>query len=245
MVPIERWLAEAPQHRLRTGRPLVTLSYAQSLDGSIAVHRGVPVRLSGEESMELTHRLRAAHDAILVGIGTVLADNPRLTVRLAEGEDPQPVILDSKLRTPLDANLLHGDIHPWIAYCQPESAHGEAQPYQLERARALEERGARLLSLPPDTCGRPSLPALLECLAEQGVNSLMVEGGARVITGFVTGNLVDQVVLTIAPLFLGGLPAIDRAPQVPADDQPEMLARLQEMGCESFGGDLVVWGRLH
>ncbi|MEZ4718129.1 MAG: GTP cyclohydrolase II [Caldilineaceae bacterium] len=84
-------------------RPFVTLSYAQSLDGSIAANRA-PTRLSGPAAMAMTHALRAAHDAILVGIGTVLADNPRLTVRLVDGASPRPVVLDSKLRMPPDAN---------------------------------------------------------------------------------------------------------------------------------------------
>ncbi len=102
-------LAAASEHRQRTGRPLVTLSYAQSLDGSIADRPGRPLSLSGSQCMTLTHGLRASHDAILVGIGTVLADNPRLNVRLVTGESPQPVIVDSRLRFPPYANLLrHG-----------------------------------------------------------------------------------------------------------------------------------------
>jgi len=178
----------------------------------------------------------------------VLADNPRLTVRLVEGANPQPIILDSRLRTPLDANLLQGDAQPWIAYCSPAAYPAAEHPSQPERARALEERGARLLSLPTDACGRPSLPALLDRLAELGMASLMVEGGARVITSFLVENLVDQVVLTIAPLFLGGLPAIERAPEgIPVSAvhrQPEPLACLQDMDYSRYGDDLVVWGRL-
>ena len=92
MVPIERLLARAEEHRRKIGRPLVTLAYAQSLDGSLSAGRGHPLNLSGSEAQEITHRLRAAHDAILVGIGTVLADDPRLTVRLVKGPQPQPVV---------------------------------------------------------------------------------------------------------------------------------------------------------
>ena len=92
MVPIDSWLADAHNFRQVHGRPLVTLSYAQSLDGCISLRPGIPTALSGPEAMRLTHRLRAAHDAILVGIGTILADDPRLTVRLVEGRNPQPVV---------------------------------------------------------------------------------------------------------------------------------------------------------
>ena len=96
----------------KSQRPSVTLTYAQSLDGSITTQRGKPTAISGKESLLLTHQLRATHDAILVGIGTILADNPRLNVRLAVGPHPQPVILDSQLRFPLDAKLLQNKCSP-------------------------------------------------------------------------------------------------------------------------------------
>ncbi|MEZ4684476.1 MAG: GTP cyclohydrolase II, partial [Caldilineaceae bacterium] len=98
----------------RCGLPFVTLSYAQSIDGSIAAADGRPLRISGDRAMQMTHMLRAAHDAILVGVGTVLADDPRLTVRLAPGNDPQPIILDSSLRTPLTARCLQNARAPWL-----------------------------------------------------------------------------------------------------------------------------------
>src|SRR4029079_19395558 len=101
----------------RTDRPFVTLAYAQSVAGSIALEPGRPFALSGPESMRLTHALRAAHDGILIGIGTLLSDDPRLTVRLVQGKSPQPVVVDSQLRTPLQARLFNG-VPPraaWIA----------------------------------------------------------------------------------------------------------------------------------
>jgi GTP cyclohydrolase II len=102
------------------GRSFVTLAYAQSLDGSITTERGQRYRLSGPEAMRFTHALRAAHDAILVGVGTVLADDPELRVRLVEGPDPQPVVVDSRLRTPATARLLTRPGRPlWIATVPP------------------------------------------------------------------------------------------------------------------------------
>lgn len=94
-----------PQTR-RDGLPFVTVSYAQSLDGCLASHDHRALALSGQASMTLTHRIRAVHDAILVGVQTVLNDDPMLTVRLVEGEHPQPIVLDSRLRFPMSARLL-------------------------------------------------------------------------------------------------------------------------------------------
>jgi 3,4-dihydroxy 2-butanone 4-phosphate synthase/GTP cyclohydrolase II len=179
--------------------------------------------------MAKTHRLRAAHDGILVGIGTVLADDPRLNVRLAEGRDPQPIVLDTRLRLPLNARLLKGSRPPWIAALPGANPQKQAQ---------LEESGARVLSLPPGEDGRISLAALLSCLAELGLNSLMVEGGARVITSFLAQGLVDHLVLTVAPVIVGGLRAVDAEAVLPAP------LRLILPGYERLGDDLIVWGKI-
>ena len=218
-------LAQAAVHRQRMGYPFVTLSYAQSLDGCITDRPGQPLALSGPEAMRLTHQLRAAHDAILVGIGAVLTDNPRLTVRLAAGRNPQPVIADSHLRFPLDAHLL-ATSSPWIA---------TADQADRGKQRALEAVGARILRLPADIEGRVSLPVLLNRLVELGINSLMVEGGARIITSFLSERLVDSVVLTIAPMFVGGLHAASRLAH---------LHRLHNVHHQQLGADLIVWGDL-
>src|SRR5574341_453241 len=113
--------ARAHEHRLRTGRPLVTLTYAQSLDGSIAARRDARLELSGPQTLRLTHHLRSTHDAILVGIGTVLADDPRLTTRLVEGKNPQPVIVDTHLRIPLTARLLQNPDSRPLLIASPEA----------------------------------------------------------------------------------------------------------------------------
>jgi len=223
-------LAQAAGHRQRTGRPFVTLSYAQSLDGCLSDRPGQPLALSGPEAMRLTHQLRAVHEAILAGIGTVLADNPRLNVRLVKGRDPRPVIVDSHLRFPLDANLITAS-SPWIA---------STDQAEEERQRALEAAGARILRLPADADGRVSLPALLNRLGELGINSLMVEGGARVITSFLSQPLVSFVVLTIAPMFVGGLPSVGFANSTLS--RAKSFPRLREMHHQQLGNDLIVWG---
>jgi 3,4-dihydroxy 2-butanone 4-phosphate synthase/GTP cyclohydrolase II len=233
MEPVDRILDELNNLQKPSGRPLVTLSYAQSLDGSIAARRGFPLALSGPESSVLTHRLRAAHDAILVGIGTVLADNPRLTVRLVEGKSPQPLILDSCLRIPLNAALLEGR-SPWIA------TTSQADP---QIAAALEGQGAFLMYFPADAEGRVSLPALLERLDQIGVASVMVEGGACVIGSFMAGGLVDLMVLTIAPVLVGGVPAVARSLAEGKEEIQSSFPRLSEMSAAKLGVDLIVWGR--
>ncbi len=180
-------------------RPLITLSYAQSIDGSITAVPGQPLALSGPEAMKLTHELRASHDAILVGVGTVLADNPRLTARLASGPNPQPVVLDSRLRFPLNAALLSHPRPPIIA----AACHADAQ-----LQATLEAAGAKVIRFPAGDGGYVHLPALLEWLLQNGIKSLMVEGGSAVITSFLSARLVDRVIITIAPRFVGGLHAV-------------------------------------
>lgn len=229
MAPLERQLAAAAAHRAASGRPLVTLSYAQSLDGSLSVARGTQTTISGPDSLAMTHALRAAHDAIAIGIGTLLADDPQLSVRLAEGHNPQPVILDSQLRTPRDANVLQSDPAPWV-FCINDAP--------VEREAQLQAAGARVTRLAADEDGRVALFAFLDQLGEWGVNSLMVEGGAALITSFLQRGLADQVAITIAPVFLGGLKAIEQLTDL-AD-----FPRIAEPQIERYGDDFVIWGAL-
>jgi 3,4-dihydroxy 2-butanone 4-phosphate synthase/GTP cyclohydrolase II len=229
---LETLSTRATAHRQRTGRPFVTLTYAQSLDGSIAADPGQPLSLSGPQSLLLTHYLRAAHDAILVGIGTVLADNPLLSVRLVEGRNPQPVIVDSQLRFPLEANLLRRHpLSPWIA---------TSEQADRQRQRRLEAAGARVLRLPTTPGGHIDLLALLDHLGTCGLNSLMVEGGARIITSFLADRLANYLVLTVVPRLVGGVHAVGSLGQVGASRFPA----LRHSGHQRLGEDLVLWGDL-
>ncbi|MBI2875633.1 MAG: RibD family protein [Candidatus Tectomicrobia bacterium] len=223
-------LAQAREHRRRTGRPFCTLAYAQSLDGCIARRPMGPMSLSGPEAMALTHQLRSWHDAILVGIRTVIADNPRLSVRLVRGQSPQPVVLDSQLRMPPECHLLtNGNRKPWIATSL------EGRPV---RQRDLESRGAKVLHLPTDRQGWVALEPLLEKMGQMRIDSLMVEGGARVLTSFMRARLVDQVVITLAPVIVGGVHAFLRLSPGPAP-----LPHLREVRYAELGRDLMVWGQ--
>lgn len=208
----------------------VTLSYAQSLDGSITAKRGESLALSGPDSQARTHELRAAHDAILVGIGTLMADDPRLTVRHAEGAHPQPVVLDSALRCPSSAKLLsHPTLRPWIV-TTPRADGAEE--------RRIEEAGGVVIRVSAGRDGRVDLGSLLEALHERGTRSLMVEGGAAVITSFLAAELVDRVAITVVPVYVGGLNAVESSVWVNGRLRPH----LRNPSYERVGCDLVLTG---
>lgn len=208
--------------------PAVTVSWAQSRDGAIAAPGGVRTALSCPESLALTHRLRAMHGAILVGIGTVLADDPLLSVRLAPGPQPQPVVLDTQLRFPLSARLLaREDRRPWIFHAGPAGAKG----------RELTARGARLFAVHGGPSGL-DLREVLDALADEGIASVMVEGGAQVLRSFLRAGLAGQAVVTVCPFRLDGLRVLEGTREGTA--LPEMADVLSE----PCGRDTVVWGQL-
>jgi GTP cyclohydrolase II len=231
--PLEEFRTRLENSRkfcLKHQRPFITLSYAQSVDGSIATRNRQPLRLSGPQSMTLTHTLRASCDAILIGIGTVLADDPQLTVRLVDGKSPQPIVLDTRLRTPLTARLLQrSDRSPWII-------NGPQTPDK--QARRLAEVGATPLSCITGADGKIDLPALMLLLFRRNIHSVMVEGGAQVITSFVNFRLVDQLIITVAPKMVGGLPVID-AERISASCR----LHLNNVNYQLLDEDLVIWAR--
>ncbi len=214
-------------------RPFVTVTYAQSLDGSIARRGGEKLTLSNLHSQQLTHRVRALHDAILVGINTVLSDDPQLNVRLVEGTNPQPVIVDSRLRFPLDARLLRD---PCV---RPIIATGD-QTACTEKERRLAEQGARVVRMPLEADGSLCLDRLLAYLWREGVRTVMVEGGSEILTSVLAAHLADQFLVTVAIRLVGGLRAVQPLARAGEDPWP-MLANIDY---EWLEGDLIIRGDL-
>ena len=223
-------LAEAHRFRTAVGRPFIVLSYAQSVDGSIAGRRRERVRFSGPESMQLTYAIRALCDTILVGIGTLLADDPRLAVQEPGRRSPQPVVLDTHLRTPVRSRLIERkDTRAWLI-------HGPDAP--ADRLATLHRAGAEPVACSTGADGRIDLPELARRLATRSVDSIMVEGGARVITNFIRHRLVDLFVITISPQLLGGLPVID-----PTETVETFGLHFTQAVFMPLGRDVVLWAR--
>lgn len=183
---------------IATGRPLVTLKTAMTLDGKIAAWDGASRWITGEAARAEGHRMRAGADAILVGVGTVLRDDPELTVRLPElgPREPLRVVVDSRLRTPPEARLLKVGAPARTLIACVAGAPAEA-------ARALSARGVEVLGCPARD-GRVDLDALLADLARRGVVSLLAEGGGELHASLLEAGLVDRVAIFVAPLLLGG-----------------------------------------
>jgi len=179
-----------------TGTPFVTVKFAQSLDGRIAASSGDSRWISSPPSLRLAHRLRSYHDAVLVGVGTVLADNPQLTVRLVRGRNPKRIVLDSRLRLPLDAALLSSqESAPTFIATTPAA--------DSKKVAALSRLGIEVLKIPPDAAGKVDISELLKALAQRQISSVLVEGGAETITSFLRQGLVDRLVAIVAPKILG------------------------------------------
>ncbi|MEN5051463.1 bifunctional diaminohydroxyphosphoribosylaminopyrimidine deaminase/5-amino-6-(5-phosphoribosylamino)uracil reductase RibD [Brevundimonas naejangsanensis] len=168
-------------------RPRVTLKLATSLDGRIATATGESQWITGPEARLQGHRLRATHDAILVGVETVLADDPELTVRLQdyEGAHPLRVVLDSRLRTPATAKVASGNT--LIITTAAPHAIGQAEVITVA---AIDRR--------------PAIPAVLDALAARNIRSILIEGGGRVAASFIQAGAVDAIEWFRAPILLGG-----------------------------------------
>jgi len=187
---------------ISTGLPFVTLKYAQTLDGRIATATGHSHWISSPPSLRLAHALRATHDAILVGAGTVLADDPELTVRLVKGKNPLRIVLDGNLCMPLTAKILrHQEQAQTLVATSPDAP--------ADKFAALHEMGIETLCVDEATPGRINLKKLLRALGDRLIASLLIEGGAGVITAILKEGLADRLVVVVAPKIIGkGIEAV-------------------------------------
>lgn len=175
--------------------PIVTVHYAQSLDGRIATRTGDSRWISSQGSLQLAHELRASHDAVMVGVGTVIADDPQLTVRHVEGKSPLRVVTDSTLRLPLRATLLSED--PSLTLVATTTRANSVV------AAELKSMGASVVVLSESLEGRVDLRELLGTLGHRGIESILVEGGRDLITSFLREGLAARLVVCVAPRIIG------------------------------------------
>jgi diaminohydroxyphosphoribosylaminopyrimidine deaminase/5-amino-6-(5-phosphoribosylamino)uracil reductase len=227
-----RALNEAFNFAIVNKRPFVVMKAGASLDGRIATSTGESRWITSAESRREAHLLRDRMDAILVGVGTVLKDDPSLTTRVPGGRDPVRVVLDTQLRTPVTAKVIAtADKTRTIIAC---SASAPAR-----KRRALEKAGAQVLGVERDRQGKVDLEALLEELFRREINSVLVEGGATVHGAFVDQRLVNKLVLFLAPLLIGGEGSPSAVAGRGAKHLDQALA-LERVTVRSTGRDLMI-----
>jgi diaminohydroxyphosphoribosylaminopyrimidine deaminase/5-amino-6-(5-phosphoribosylamino)uracil reductase len=219
--------------RMQQGRPHVTLKLAVSADGKAGLPGRKPAAITGEEARARVFQMRAQHDAILVGIGTVLADNPQLTCRLPGMFERSPVrvVLDARLRVPLSLSVVSTvrDTSTWIFASQKASPIAE---------EILQQKGGKVFRV-DDTGGRLDLEEVLKVLAAQGITRLMVEGGPTVAAAFAAADLVDQAVIVRSDKAIGeGIAPLEGM------TLDALTGQMQAIGREPAGGDVFeTYGR--
>jgi len=223
------------RHR-RTGYPLVTVKLAMSLDGRIATRTGDSRWISGEQSRRIVHELRDRCDAVMVGVGTVLADDPALTTRdVPGGRDALRVIVDSRARTPASARVIHGDSAAGCLIACTDAAPSD-------RVQALRDAGAEVLAL-PERAGHVDLGALMDSLGARGALNVLIEGGGGLVAGALEAGVVDRMMLFYAPVIIGGKEAVagvGGTGVARVADAP----RLRDVTTRRIGDDLLVEGYL-
>lgn len=191
-----RSLNEAYIKHRSTGIPFITMKFAQTLDGRIAAADGSSRWVASPESLKLAHKLRATHDVILAGVNNVIIDDPELTLRLVRGRSPIRVILDSKLRIPLDAKVLRDQEKATTIIATTPAADDD-------KMATLRESGIEVMTVATDLQGGVDIARLMAMLGARDITSVLVEGGSRVFTSFLRKGLVDRLVAIIAPKILG------------------------------------------
>lgn len=220
---------------ISTGRPFVIMKAGMSLDGKLSYQVGVPGKITGETSHRRLHSLRNTLDAILIGSGTVIADNPSLTTRFVKnGRDPLRVILDSSLRLSLESKILHlKSSAPTIIFCSTST--------DKKKQKLLSRMNGVLVQTVPHTAGDGlNLDKILLHLGKMGICSLLVEGGAAIHSSFLKNALVDRVMLFVAPLF-AGTAGTGLLHDFPVKGRDQAL-RLKNLVYKQYGDDILIQG---
>jgi diaminohydroxyphosphoribosylaminopyrimidine deaminase/5-amino-6-(5-phosphoribosylamino)uracil reductase len=221
-----------------TKRPFVLLKCAATLDGRIATRSGDSKWVTGEKARKFVHQLRHAADAILVGVGTIHADDPSLTTRLDSdnGLDPVRIVLDTKLSISPSARILQLDSNS-------DTILVTGNRVAENKKRAVEKKGVRLIELPVNNDGIEMQP-LLDRLGEMGITSLLVEGGSRVIASAFSSGIVDKVLFFYAPKILGGDDGIPIC-QGPGPELMQDCIRVKNIRVQQFDDDVMIEGYIN
>ena len=215
---------------ITTGIPFITLKYAQTIDGRIASATGHSKWISSDASLKYAHKLRSHHDAVMVGVGTVLADNPELTVRLVRGRNPARIVLDPHLKIPIDARILRNqrDSKTIVLY---------SHRYNKSKLPLLEEAGIETIIVPEHDDGRVNLSECLIELGKREISSILVEGGSGIITSFMKERLPDKLVVITAPKIMGkGIEAVGNLDILRVDNS----IRLDIVKISRKGVDIII-----
>lgn len=249
---LEPYLFSTNPDKAESPLPFVTLTFATSLDSALSLAPGTRTALSGPQSKAMTHYLRSRHDAICIGVGTAIADDPGLNCRL-EGVDlarqPRPVVIDSKLRWHCTRESKVLQLVRAGRGLAPFIITTESTPEPKDKA-LLEEHGGKYIILGEDTLYQQRFrwAAVLKAVRSEGLHSIMIEGGGEIINSLldpISENLISSVILTIAPTWLGqGGVVVSPARRVGSQGEPIPAARLADTIWIPLGQDVVLCGRL-
>lgn len=221
-------------HYIKTGRPYVVMKYAMTLDGKIATRTGASRWITGEAARERVHQDRNRYSGIMVGVGTVLADDPLLTCRIEGGKNPLRIVCDSKLRTPLDSQVVRTAKEVPTVLAVTEGGAGQAGRY--------EAAGCRVWAL-PERNGHVDLTALMKRLGEEQIDSVLLEGGGSLNWAALEAGLVQKIQAYIAPKLFGGAEA--RSPvRGLGVEWPDQCAQLDNITVSRLDGDILLEGEV-
>lgn len=222
-----RYLNRGFLSRVERARPWVTLKSAISLDGCVALENGQSKWITGETSRREVQKMRAANDALITGVGTVMADNPMFTVRDVEGKTPLRIVLDRTLKTPLDAKIWCGEPLMFFA----------GEDCDEERIKQFEKQGAKVIKT--DFKSDLQIANILNILGKNGINYLMLEAGPRLVSSFLLEKAVDEVCLFVAPKLLGAGRSFTQLLKFSSLDE---AVKLKEMSVTPCGEDIIIKG---